>query len=166
MKFGAMKPPSKFLAKEDLSNGKMLVTVRGFSQENLGRQGQAQELKWIVHFNETQKGMVLNPTNQQLLCMALGIDPKEGDTNDAIGKKVVIWNDASVRGLDGNLVGGIRIRAANLRPAQQTPQQSPAVQSQGFAPVGQNLGWPTPQQAPAREPGSDDDFDSELPDNF
>lgn len=169
MKFGAMKPPSKFLAKEDLPNGKMLVTVRGFSQENLGRQGQAQELKWIIHFNETPKGMVLNPTNQQLLCMALGIDPKEGDTNEAIGKKVVIWNDMSVRGLDGNLVGGLRIRAANLRPAgplgapgvQHTP-----VQPQGLAPVGQNLGWPTPQMPPPREPGSDDDFDSDLPENF
>jgi hypothetical protein len=112
--------------------------------------------------------MVLNPTNSQLLCMALGIDPKEGDTNEAIGKRVVIWNDMSVRGLDGNLVGGIRIRAANIRPAAPTV----STQAQQVQPAG-NLGWPQTMpsphiQQPSRVPGEDDGAfaDSDLPDEF
>lgn len=162
MKFGSMKQPGKYLAKEDLPTGKALVTVRAFTQENVGKQGQAPEVKWLIWFNEFQKAMILNSTNRQLLCLALNIDPQNGDSDSAIGRRVVLWNDMSVRGLDGNLVGGLRIRAYNPRPA--APGQAPTpIATHPQQPPAHFAGNPVP----AREPGSDDgDFNDELPDNF
>jgi len=122
MKFGQMKPPSKYLTKED-ADPKKLVTIRKFAMETIEGRGKADD-KWVVYFNEFEKGMVLNPTNQKLMLMALGLTA-DSDTNDAIGKKIVIFNDPSVQDLNGELVGGIRIRKYNPSPNAQPTQSAP-----------------------------------------
>lgn len=173
MKFSAMKAPSKYLTKEDVDPRK-LVTIRKFAMETIEGRGKSED-KWILYFAEFEKGMVLNPTNQKLMQMALGLTP-DSDTNDALGKKIVIWNDPSVQDLNGELVGGIRIRKANLNPAAQAapaqrghvqPQRQPGGMAGHFA--GQAVGQPTygdsipPGATVDREPGSDDgDFDDEI----
>lgn len=122
MKFSAMKAPSKYLTKEDV-DPKKLVTIRKFAMETIEGRGKSED-KWILYFAECEKGMVLNPTNQKLMMMALGMTP-DSDTNDAIGKKIVVWNDMSVQDLNGELVGGIRIRKYNPSPAQQAQKAPP-----------------------------------------
>lgn len=131
MKFSQMKPPSKYLTKEDV-DPKRLVTIRRFALETLEMRNKTEE-KWVLYFNEFEKGMILNPTNKKLLLMACGIHEDE-DNSVAIGKKIVIFNDPSVQDLSGELVGGIRIRKAELRPV------------------------PKELLPPAREPGSDNGF--------
>jgi len=104
MRIGEMKE-SKYLKKEDAGEGK-LVTIRSMEQSNVAMEDQPEELKWIVHFDEFQKGMVLNWTNIQLIAKAVGTE----ETNDWKGKKVVIYEDPNVS-FGGKLVGGIRVRA-------------------------------------------------------
>lgn len=108
MKIGQMME-SKFLKKEDVEPPK-LVTIRGFAQQNAGRDD-APEMKWTMSFIELGKPMVMNSTNLQLVAQALASD----DTDHWIGKQVVLYNDPSVQ-FQGKLVGGIRIRAPKKRP--------------------------------------------------
>ena len=108
MKIGQMMD-SKFLKKEDVDPPK-LVTIRGFSQQNAGRDD-APEMKWTMSFIELSKPMVMNSTNLQLAAQALGSD----DTDHWIGKQIVLYNDPSVQ-FQGKLIGGIRIRAPKKRP--------------------------------------------------
>src|SRR3990167_6207789 len=105
---------SKFLKQSDLDyeNGN-LVTIKKLDQQNVGVQDQEEELKWVVHFKEFQKGMVLNSTNIQLITKALGTE----ETEDWIGKRVVIFVDDNVS-FGGKLVGGIRIRKVRGQAAQ------------------------------------------------
>jgi hypothetical protein len=116
MKIGQMME-SKFLKKEDVEPPK-LVTIRGFSQQNAGRDD-APEMKWTMSFIELSKPMVMNSTNLQLAAQALGSD----DTDNWIGKQVVLYNDPSVQ-FQGKLIGGIRIRAPKKR-AGAAPQSAP-----------------------------------------
>jgi hypothetical protein len=107
MKIGQMMD-SKFLKKEDVEPPK-LVTIKGFSQQNAGRDD-SPEMKWTMSFIELGKPMVMNSTNLQLAAQALGSD----DTDNWIGKQVVLYNDPSVQ-FQGKLIGGIRIRAPKKR---------------------------------------------------
>lgn len=151
MKFSDMKAPSKYLTKEDIDPRK-LVTIRRFAAEVLEMKNKTED-KWVLYFNEFQKGMVLNVTNQKLLLMACGLS-KDADTNDAIGKKIVIWNDPSVTDLKGDLIGGIRIR--QYRPNPNAPVSPPPSQEEVNAKM-----WPT-GPGPLREPGSDDEFNDDI----
>ncbi len=96
---------SKYLKKEDIDDD-TIVTVRGIREENVGREDDRPEMKWILFFREFQKGMVLNPTNAQLVAKALGSD----DSDDWIGKRLVMYVDDSVS-FGGKIVGGLRVKA-------------------------------------------------------
>ena len=119
MKIGQMME-SKFLKKEDVEQPK-LVTIKGFSQANAGRDD-APDMKWTMSFREFDKPMVMNSTNLQLCAQALGGD----ETDHWIGKQVVLYNDPSVQ-FQGKLIGGIRIRAPKKRAAA-VPEPAPAVE--------------------------------------
>lgn len=125
MKIGQMMD-SKFLKKEDVDPPK-LVTIRGFSQQNAGRDD-APEMKWTMSFIELSKPMVMNSTNLQLAAQALGSD----DTDHWIGKQIVLYNDPSVQ-FQGKLIGGIRIRAPKKRPgAQAAPAPATVATEEDF----------------------------------
>ena len=112
--------PSKYLKKDDCPQP-TLVTIRNLTHENVAPQGQAEEKKWILHFNEFENGLVMNSTNLQLAAAALGSE----ETEDWIGKQVVIYNDPNVS-FGGKLTGGLRIRQVRRKapePAQQRPAQ-------------------------------------------
>jgi hypothetical protein len=119
--------PSKYLKKEDVPQP-ALVTIRSFSQDNVAQQGQPEEKKWIMHFEEFENGLVMNSTNLQLCAMALSSE----ETDDWLGKQVVLFADPNVS-FGGKLVGGLRIRArrrpapvvAPARPAQRRPVAPP-----------------------------------------
>lgn len=112
--------PSKYLKKEDCP-APALVTIRSFSHENVAPQGQPEEKKWIMHFNEFENGMVMNSTNLQLCSQAIGSE----ETDDWIGKQVVIFNDPNVS-YAGRLTGGIRIRAVRRKAAPPPAPRPPA----------------------------------------
>lgn len=115
MKANAMIP-SKFLKKEDVDPPK-LVTIKALRQANVAMDDQPEELKWTIFFKEVEKPMVLNSTNIQLLIKALGTD----ETDDWIGKQVVVYNDPNVS-FAGKITGGVRIRAPKKQGAPVQPE--------------------------------------------
>jgi len=115
---------SKFLKKEDCGNG-ILVTIERVTQENVAKEGAEPEYKWVVHFQESDKPMVLNSTNGQIIAQIT----RSEETDDWAGHKIVLYHDPNVS-FGGKIMGGIRCRAprnaAPAKPAAAPPKQAPA----------------------------------------
>ena len=117
---------SKFLKKEDC-DPPILVTIKTCTEENVAKEGAPDELKWCLHFNETDKPMVLNSTNGQIIASFIGKD----NTDEWVGHKIVLYHDPNVS-FGGKLIGGIRARAPRNRnqiapsPAAPVPAAKPA----------------------------------------
>lgn len=69
-------------------------------------EGEPDKLRWVMSFDEAEKGLVLNPTNGQLLEAIL----KSDDSDHWIGHKIVLYNEPSIS-YGGKITGGIRVRA-------------------------------------------------------
>lgn len=120
-RIGDMKV-SKFLKRSDLGEDDEIVfTVKGVSEENAGTADQ-EDIKWALLFKETDKPMILNWTNMQLMERITGSD----NTDDWTGKKIMIWFDESVQ-FKGEMKGGLRIKKApgSARPAAAKPAREP-----------------------------------------
>ena len=104
---------SKYLKKEDCGNG-ITVTISGLTHENLARDGEPAEMKYILQFKEAVKPLVLNMTNAKLIATVTG----SPETDDWVGKQITLWNDPSVT--FGNHQGGIRVLVTpqTMQPAQ------------------------------------------------
>ena len=97
--------PSKFLKQSDVDQD-YIVTIRGVEQVNVAAQDADQDdFKYVIHFEEFDKPMVLNSTNIQLLAKATDSD----DTDDWTGKQVIVYTDPNVS-FGGKVVGGLRIK--------------------------------------------------------
>lgn len=97
---------SKYLKQEDVGEEGRLVTIKSLERTNVAREDDEPEYKYVIHFHEVSKPLVLNATNIQLCARACGSE----DTDDWTGKKIVLYADPNVS-YAGKLVGGIRIRA-------------------------------------------------------
>ncbi len=115
---------SNYLKKEDCGPNGILVTVKGVVEENIAKEGAPEEFKWCLHIEEHEKPMVLNSTNGQLIAVILGSE----NSDDWIGKRIVLYNEPGVTNLQGKVVGGIRVRAPRGRAAQvnAVPKPVPA----------------------------------------
>ncbi len=110
---------SKFLKKEDVGTG-ALLTITGCEQQNVAKDDQDPELKWVLTFKEAEKPLILNSTNIaacERIC-------ESDDTDDWIGKQIVLYNDENVS-FGGKITGGIRIRAPKLKPAKAAIKKAP-----------------------------------------
>lgn len=105
---------SRFLKKEDVGNGKLL-TIESCDQQNVAKKDEAPENKWCLHFVETEKPLVLNRINSELVAQITG----ERNSDDWPGFKVVLYSDPTIS-FGGKLVGGIRIRAPKNKTAPAT----------------------------------------------
>ena len=114
---------SKYLKKEDAGDG-ILVTIRDFKKENVGREDES-EIKWVIHFDEC-KPMVLNSTNIALIEKALGTD----ETDDWIGHKIVLFNDENVS-FGGKVTGGVRVDVNRTKKYHAKAERAPAVRVRG-----------------------------------
>lgn len=103
---------SKFLKKEDC-NPPILLTITDCTEENISKEGAAEEFKWCLHFSEVDKPLVLNSTCGQIIAGFTGKD----NTDDWVGVKVVLFHDPNVS-FGGKLIGGIRVRAPRNQPAK------------------------------------------------
>jgi hypothetical protein len=128
---------SKFLTRNDAGKG-ILVTIKQIFQENVAKEGAPEEFKWCVLFEETDKPMVINNTNAQIIA---GIVKSE-ETDNWPGHKIVLYDDPNVS-FGGKLVGGIRVRA---------PRNQPAPAPATTAPTHGVLGKPANRPAPQPEP--------------
>jgi len=110
---------SRFLKKEDC-DPPILVTIKSVDEENVAKEGAPEEPRWCIHFVETDKPMVLNSTNGQIIAKFSGKD----DTDHWAGIKVVLFHDPNVS-FGGKLIGGIRVRAPKINPAKPAPAPAP-----------------------------------------
>ncbi len=131
---------SKYLRKDDCGEDGLILTIKGFSHEDIKGDDGQYESKVVMHFVEDVRPMILNKTNSQLIPVATGART----AGEAKGKKLVVFNDPSVS-FGGKITGGLRIKRI------PGPARAPAAAARS-----------APKPA-AREPGSDDDFGDEVP---
>ena len=96
---------SKYLKREDVGEDGTVLTIEKFERVNVAMEDATPEFKWVCHFREQDRPMVMNTTNIQLAEKMFNSD----DTDDWIGKRLIAYNDPNVA-FGGKLVGGIRIR--------------------------------------------------------
>lgn len=108
---------SKYLAKGDVGEDGVILTIKGFKREVL-KSDDGDEEKTVMYFMEDFKPMVLNRTNAQLLPIATGAKT----AGEARGKQIVVYNDPTV-GFGGKITGGVRIKkiAGTPKPARAAP---------------------------------------------
>ena len=107
--------PSNYLKKEDFTQPRA-CTIHMVKLENVAAAGQPEEMKPVLFINETDKGMVLNKTNANILAALYG-----PETDSWQGKPVQIYNDPTIQ-YAGQITGGIRFRMpAQPAVAFQTP---------------------------------------------
>ncbi len=108
---------SKYLRKEECEPP-IRVTIVGIAKENLAKENEAPEYKYILNFKEC-KPLVLNKTNGGRIAHVLG----SPETDDWVGKTIDLFNDATVE-FGGQMTGGIRVLVP--QPAAQAPAAAPA----------------------------------------
>ena len=122
--------PSSYLKQTDFDESGTIVTVASIIEKNVARPDDPVEMKWLVHFEQFDKAMVLNSTNINALGRACGSD----DTDDWTGKEVIVYVDPTI-GYGGKITGGLRIRkyvvaappkqAVKAAPRQPVEKQEP-----------------------------------------
>lgn len=115
---------SKYLAKADFDEDQV-CTIKGVKQENLAKDDQAEELRWVLYFRDAPvpKGMVMNVTTIRVLEQAFG-----GDTDHWVGNKVVVYVDPNVS-FGGKVVGGLRLRIHKEKAAPKASQAATTAKS-------------------------------------
>jgi hypothetical protein len=105
--------PSKYLKASDLPDeGAEAYTIEGTEIEEIGRD---REKKPVIHFEETDKGLVCNKTNARSIARLLGSD----DFDDWIGHKIYLYR-AEVE-FQGDMVEAIRVKSKTPPKAAKTP---------------------------------------------
>lgn len=112
---------SNFLTKEDVGEAGKNLTIRGFSQQEIGRDNE-KETRYVIEWQQADfKPMVLNKENATRLKMIC----KTSDTTQMVGKTVNVYSDPFVA-FGGEIKGGIRIRPVATTQPQQAPMQRQA----------------------------------------
>lgn len=96
--------PSKWLKASDLDGDSRAVQIKSIDTEKMNDG----EMKPVVYFKGSNKGLVLNVTNGRVLADLFG-----GDTDDWIGKPIVLG--ASTTDFQGRTVDCIRLRPAKKK---------------------------------------------------
>ena len=104
--------PSKYLKISDVPDP-VIVTVAGVKQVNIAQEDKEPEYKWGIKFKEFQKPMILNKTNMTVAALVF----KSNQTEDWIGKEIILFNDESVS-YAGQVTGGLRFRGQDKAPAR------------------------------------------------
>ena len=119
---------SKYLKRGDV-DPPVVVTITGYEQVNMAKNGEPQELRWVLKFKELDKPMTLNKTNGNRIAAVVrdvyGVQNMYSDFDNWIGKKIELFNDPSIE-YGGKIVGGIRVRYPWNPDANPNPQQPAA----------------------------------------
>lgn len=96
---------SRFITQQEV-DPPVLVTITGWKQLNVAKEGADPEYRYALTFRELDKPMTLNSTNGNLIAAITGSE----DFDDWAGKQIVLYRDKTIQ-FGGKMVGGIRIRA-------------------------------------------------------
>lgn len=100
--------PSKWLKSGDVEDGDLTLTIKSVQIEDIG-QGESQESKPVIYFEETDKGMVLNKTNADTISRL-----HTPETDNWIGKKISIF--ATEVDFAGKQTLALRVRMKAPKP--------------------------------------------------
>ena len=106
---------SKYIKQTDVQPP-ILVTISGYKKQNVAKADETPEHKFVLFFKETEKGLVLNTTNGNLIADITG----DKDLDGWEGKKIVLFNDESIY-FSGKKVGGVRARAPKAGAKEKAP---------------------------------------------
>lgn len=112
---------SRYLAQKDV-DPPVLVTIQGYEEINLAKDGAEPQMRWILRFKELDKPMTLNTTNGQIIAAIIG----SGEFDDWMGHKIVLYRDPNIS-FGGELVGGIRCRASRKAGPTNIPEPHPDI---------------------------------------
>ena len=154
--------PSKYLQAADVEGQAYTLTVERLMLEDVADG----EKKWIIHFREAQKGLVLNRTNANTLEWLYG-----SESDAWVGKQIVLFTEMT--SYMGKPCLGIRMRGPNApahagQSAQvQTPlggaQPAPAPPNgQGMGP-GEQAAARVQQEAGQTMPKDPSDMSDDIP---
>lgn len=115
----AFTSDSAYLKQADIGQRRVAVTIESISRELIG-QGDDQEEKWVLHFQNASKGMALNKTNAETIAEIL----KDEEMDHWVGHKIVLYVDPKVM-MGGKKVGGIRVMAYNGNGPRAVPAPAP-----------------------------------------
>lgn len=79
--------PSKYLRAADFKGKDVSMTISGVDSDELRMKDNSKEMKYIVHFDETDKMLVLNKTNAYAIADSLD----ELDALKWIGHKITLF---------------------------------------------------------------------------
>jgi hypothetical protein len=133
---------SKYLKTQDVPEP-VIVTFVDIDIANVAKEGERKDERLVVKFKEFEKHMVFNATNMKRTAKFLGSD----ETDDWIGKKVVLYTDEDVE-YAGEIVGGLRVRAVKKRQPDPEDEPDPRYKDE------------KPKQ---RLPGNMQEMDDEIP---
>lgn len=115
---------SRFLTQADVEKP-ILVTIKSYTFQNVAPDGQPKDDKYVLHFHETDKPLVLNFTNGDVIAQINGSE----DFANWPGTKIVLFRDPNIM-MGTQKKGGIRVRAPRNIPAQAKKQEPPKPQPQ------------------------------------
>ena len=101
---------SKFLKKDDFGHP-VVATVESVKEENVAQDGEPKKVKLVAHFDELDRGLILNVSNCEVLAELAGSD----ETEQWSGAVVELFNDKEIR-FQGKKTGGIRLRKPIAQP--------------------------------------------------
>lgn len=94
----------KFLKHQELPDGDTVVTITGYSKEELKDKEGKIDKKWVLTFDEIEKGLALNATNGKTICKLYG-----DEMDDWLGKRIALYVKDDVE-MAGEMVSAIRVR--------------------------------------------------------
>lgn len=100
-----MKKSGKYLGKSDFSEDGNWYTIKDVTDESVEDKDGNTENKYVLYFNEFEKGLILNEGNREAVVEATGTST----TDFMVGKKVNVYHDPDVS-FGGKRTGGVRIR--------------------------------------------------------
>ena len=112
---------SKYLKIADVPDP-VIVTIRDVKKTNIAKEDDTPEYKWVMYFEEFDKGMVLNSTNIHVAAKVMGSD----DTDDWTGREIILFNDPNVS-FKGEITGGLRFRGQEKAPVKAAAKPVKAI---------------------------------------
>lgn len=136
--------PSKYVKAADLGGKEVKLTIARVEMEDVGQN----DVKPVVYFQGTDKGMVLNVTNGN------NISHMYGDDSDGwIGKQIVLFT--AYVDFQGRTVPAIRVKPVTPTPAAAYQQHQATLNGGAQA--------PTQSENPNPFAGPEDPLDDNIP---
>lgn len=95
----------KYLKHQDLGSQDWPVTISDVKREEIKNKDGSNDKKFVLYFEELDKGLVLNTTNMNMLYKLFNSD----DSDDWKGSRCTLYVKDDIE-YGGDLVSGIRIR--------------------------------------------------------